>query len=551
MKRLFLINVIVSFLAVLFLGSCNNTQLFEDSLIEKELDLSFDESLRSSIEATDYYWYKDEKRYIKKKNEKQYIMYKKENKEKISTLKRSSVKSTFLKGDNDLNLSGIVLSKGMRKKYADIMWGIIENDVNRVSLKDTPEIIYHSFFYTSPSGVDVGISHLFYVKLKSLSDKDKLDKMADKYQVDILGNNEYLPKWYTLACNENTEGDALQMANLFYESGFFEASEPDLMPEDLGSFSTPNDTYYGNQWNLSGSNSINWLSAYQLTQGNNITVAVVDGGIEQMHPDLNNVYPLYDTYYGTWYATNIYEVHGTACAGIIGATVNNNKGVSGISPRVQILSVANLFGTYPNVFQNLATGISVAANSADVISNSWGTNAITNTFIEDAISYAFIVGRKGKGSVVVFATGNNNGNVSYPASSSYKDVIAVGAINKNGKRSSISNYGTDLDVVAPGENIPTTDMIGKNGYSSNEYYLNFGGTSAACPHVAAVAALILSVNNNLTYREVAEIIEKTARKIGGYSYATTSGRPNGTWHREMGYGVVDAYAAVLEARRRL
>jgi subtilisin family serine protease len=69
--------------------------------------------------------------------------------------------------------------------------------------------------------------------------------------------------------------------------------------------------------------------------------------------------------------------------------------------------------------------------------------------------------------------------------------------------------------------------------------------------VAAVAALILSVNNNLSSKEVGDIIEKTARKVGGYTYSAVSGRPNGTWNDEVGYGLVDAYEAVMEAKRRL
>ena len=92
------------------------------------------------------------------------------------------------------------------------------------------------------------------------------------------------------------------------------------------------------------------------------------------------------------------------------------------------------------------------------------------------------------------------------------------------------------------------DRTGSVGYVSGDYMPNFNGTSSACPHVAGVAALILSVNPNLTQKEVATIIEKTARKVGGYSYSTVSGRPNGTWHTEVGYGLIDAYAAVMEAQ---
>jgi hypothetical protein len=91
--------------------------------------------------------------------------------------------------------------------------------------------------------------------------------------------------------------------------------------------------------------------------------------------------------------------------------------------------------------------------------------------------------------------------------------------------------------MAPGVLIPTTTYTG--GYTTL-----FNGTSSACPHVAAVAGLILSVNPTLKQSQVTDIIELTARKAGGYSYQTTTGRSNGTWNNEMGYGLADAYAAV-------
>ena len=125
----------------------------------------------------------------------------------------------------------------------------------------------------------------------------------------------------------------------------------------------------------------------------------------------------------------------------------------------------------------------------------------------------------------------------------------MGAISPKGERKSTQScdnenwgscYGSVLDVMAPGVRVPTTTSDGK-------YRDDFNGTSSACPHVAGVAALVLSVNPNLTALQVRNVIESTAQKVGGYNYQGVTGRNNGTWHSEMGYGLVDAYAAVQAA----
>ena len=94
--------------------------------------------------------------------------------------------------------------------------------------------------------------------------------------------------------------------------------------------------------------------------------------------------------------------------------------------------------------------------------------------------------------------------------------------------------------MAPGVSIPTTTWNGN-------YQKDFNGTSSACPHVAGVAALVLSVNPNLTALQVRNVIESTAQKVGGYNYQGVDDRTNGSWNEEMGYGLVDAYAAVQAA----
>ncbi|MBC8884298.1 S8 family serine peptidase [Flavobacterium piscinae] len=108
-----------------------------------------------------------------------------------------------------------------------------------------------------------------------------------------------------------------------------------------------------------------------------------------------------------------------------------------------------------------------------------------------------------------------------------------------------SDYGTNTDVSAPGVKIYTTDISGAAGYSSGDYAPTFNGTSSACPNVAGVMALILSANSNLNMLEARQILESTCSKVGGYTYNTNvSGQPNGTWSNDLGYGRVNALAAL-------
>jgi len=212
----------------------------------------------------------------------------------------------------------------------------------------------------------------------------------------------------------------------------------------------------------------------------------------------------------------------------------------------------------PDAQQNLASGLAWASqNGADVISNSWGHDLLESSLIDDAIEEALTKGRGGKGCVVVFAAGNNNGAIIYPARSN-PAVLAVAAMSPCGERKSPSScdpescwgscVGSALDIAAPGVLIPTTDRTGVAGYDSGDYALTFNGTSSATPHVAGVAALILQVNPSLKQNEVVGIIEKCGRKVGSYSYQAAAGRLNGNWHQEMGYGLVDAKACVQAAK---
>ena len=144
--------------------------------------------------------------------------------------------------------------------------------------------------------------------------------------------------------------------------------------------------------------------------------------------------------------------------------------------------------------------------------------------------------------MVVFASGNQylSDRVGFPANHPdiSDDILVVGAIDRDGRRSAFSNHAPQLDVVAPGRSILST--------APNNNTRNESGTSMAAPHVAGVAALILSRNPGLTGQQVRNIIKSTAnRNLPGFT--THENRPNGTWNREVGHGLVNAYAAVNAA----
>ena len=171
--------------------------------------------------------------------------------------------------------------------------------------------------------------------------------------------------------------------------------------------------------------------------------------------------------------------------------------------------------------------------------------------IDNAIINAATTGRGSLGCVIVYASGNSgNQVVKYPGR--LPATIAVGNMSMCNQRANPqscddihsygSNYGVDLDLMAPGMKIATLDIGG--GTTTD-----FSGTSAACPHVAGVAALVLSANPNLTLEEVRRILQYSCNKVGSYCYNWTSNHPDGPWNDQMGYGRINAYNAVQLALR--
>jgi len=337
-----------------------------------------------------------------------------------------------------------------------------------------------------------------------------------------------------------------------------------------------NDTHFNEQWALKNTGQSGGVSgvdmkveqAWAMALGINIKVAVLDMGVDLTHPDLqaNILLPGYEhpsSGNNNGAPVTSFDNHGTPCAGIIGAIKDNGIGTAGVAPNSKIKPARiSTSGGGLNTDWAAAAFDWAWQSGADVISNSWGISPYQP--VTDAINRATSQGRAGKGCIVVFASGNDNSStINYPAN--LPNVIAVGAVDRCGIRVNPSscnpwnswqgsNYGTALSVVAPGSNIYTTDRQSSAGYNTasgtaGNYYCCFGGTSSSCPNVAGVAALVLSVNPNLSWQQVKYIIETTAQKVRTdlYTYANNPSRPSGTWNDQVGYGLVNAYEAVCLA----
>jgi len=292
----------------------------------------------------------------------------------------------------------------------------------------------------------------------------------------------------------------------------------------------PNDPYWSMQW---GPQKIEADWAWNTTVGDpSVLVAVVDTGIDYTHPDLAaNYVPLgYD-----WVNMDADPLddfgHGTHCAGIIAAVLNNTIGIAGIA-NVSIMAEKVLDTWGFGYWDWLADGIIHATDSgADIISMSLGGYG-DSELMHEAVKYAY-----DSGVLVIAAAGNENTNMkSYPAG--YDEVIAVAATDQYDNKAWWSNWGDWIELAAPGVDIystmPTYHVtLNDWGYSMNYDYLD--GTSMACPHVSGAAALVWSRYSNKTRNWVRLWLRYTADDLGDLGFDIY-----------YGYGRVNARKAVEE-----
>jgi len=335
------------------------------------------------------------------------------------------------------------------------------------------------------------------VKMKpSMRDADfkgRLNMRGATQRGEIRGINARViraPK----ASAELLRGELERDANIEY-------IEPDFIAQALG---TSNDPYFlqGSQWHLS---KIQALNAWDITTGSaNQIVAVIDSGVRASHPDLVGKVLIGYDFVANDNDANDENGHGTGVAGTVSPGSNNQIGVCGVAWSNPILPVRVLDANGSGTYSAIANGIIYAADrGAKVINLSLGGTASSRT-LQDAINYAW-----NKQCVIVAAAGNNGSNIAfYPAACN--NVVAVSATDVSDTRPTWSNYGSYVDVSAPGVDILSV-------YGSDQYAA-WNGTSFSSPVTSGVIALMAAANSTLSNAQLVDLLVKNADDIGAFGY---------------------------------
>lgn len=383
------------------------------------------------------------------------------------------------------------------------------------------------------------IPNQFIVKIQPGVSAKSLQSLTVKGQNLVLAGS--IPAWnlalYQAKNHLSKQTSQNVLAALKNMPHILEA-EPNLIVQ---SFKTPNDTMYKLQWDAK---AINMPKAWDITTGKQVNIAVIDSGIVK-HPDLNsNILPGVDMITDPTFAGDgdgrdydptdlgdLTQYHGTHVAGTIAAIGNNNQGIAGINWKGKIVPVRvlgkNGSGNLFDVVQGIAwaagiqvKGLKINANPAKIINMSLGVKSSCTKLYQDAFNELT------KANIIpVIAAGNNNDDAKFYMPANCNNVITVGATDPQNKRAFYSNYGSNIDLMAPGgDNRVSLNIDGKL-YPAGIYstvlnkdgqpdYAPQQGTSMAAPHVAGAIALLLGKQPNLTFSQVKTKLLNAAEDLG-------------------------------------
>ncbi|HBW35098.1 MAG: peptidase [Peptococcaceae bacterium BRH_c23] len=369
----------------------------------------------------------------------------------------------------------------------------------------------------------------------SLEVGTNVDQVAEDFGIEVVRRGPLNYATLEVAGNRNLQE---VIAALNITPGILGAEENYRRTIQNQTGTVPRDPLFREQWSLVNGNV---LGAWEMgATGQGVTIAVVDTGVALTHPDLiNNLVPGYNAITGSEVAgaNQDNNGHGTQVSGVAAAE-GNRVGIIGVAYQAKIMPIKAMNSKGIGYDDAIADGIIWAADhGAKIINLSLGSEngSVASAILKQAITYA-----SKKGCLLIAASGNydsesqGNPGVSYPASDPL--VLAVSATDKASKVTNYSTIGTEIDLAAPGDSIPTAAWSQASGTG----YVYASGTSMAAPFVAGEAALIWSQHLDWSREQVIQALLQGTHDLG------ISGRDN-----QYGHGLVDAKLALTIAKQTL
>lgn len=473
------------------------------------------------------------------------------------------------------------------------------------SIEAQPEVEKVGEVFTNAYNQPLVLTDELVCKFKPELTADQIERVKETFGLETVESLGFVENGFVLRVKPEMGMSALEIANALVEQGHALYASPSFIehipvrsvvavggvattgrlagagevaetPAETEARHTVNDPRFPNQWHLVNTGQgggtagadVKAHDAWHVTLGSpDVRIAIVDNEVDIRHEDLNTpgkiVSPLdLDVTPPDNDPSPTTGLHGTSCAGVATAAQNNARGGTGVAPGCRLIPIkASSDQTSTQV--RLARAFQYAADQqAAIISCSLGPDGVPwvmQDVLREAFDYASTYGRGGRGCVIFWAAGNGNESISTDQIASYERIIAVGASNWRDRRSQYSDFGPELDIVAPSNDFVTGALginttlgtVGATGTTvTSAYTASFGGTSSASPLAAGVGALVASVNRNLSWEEVRQVLLDSADKIDSAANPYTNapaGFPPGTRNDRYGYGRVNAHRAVTIA----
>jgi cysteine-rich repeat protein len=442
-------------------------------------------------------------------------------------------------------------------------WINIRNALADMNIPAWPVVTYHA---KDPLILD-GKMNLHFSKWIPI---EKRFEIFDKFNLEVVEICDRDPEFYTVALPIGS--DPFHIANSLVELGLVRWAQPNWYWH-LEVKKTPDDPYFTHQWHLT-----QMLATFawdrETGEGKDARIAIVDSGVDTGHPDLNVLagYNFIEKNTNPNPKTNE-DAHGTAVAGLSAARTNNGIGVAGVCWGCPIIPIRLIggWGVYPTTIKD---ALQYAVDQgAWVVNNSWGPQGRNNqnqcisspadNSQAQAVTYGRVNGRGGKGTIMLWASGNDACNTNLQGSLKNVDLLAISALDQSGSLASYSNYGLEISLSA-GAGTHTTDTTGTAGYNSamgdrfadRDYTSMFSGTSAAAPVAAGAVALMIAANTDLTFSGIMNCAKASAAKTsrpcsrGAWVPKTDPYLESGSKDHSpcYGFGTVDANAMVTGAK---